>query len=249
MHIVVCEDDPLYLKSIHEKIIRWSEENGHADTKVQSFSSSEEFLDTWSTGLNCDIIFLDVQFLCEIDGMEVAKQIRMTDTNVPIVFITNFDTYIREGYAVRALRYLSKPVCYNDIAPCLDIAYNQYTLSHNEFLILSTAGKRIAIRYTEILFFEALSPHTVIFKQGDIHPIQLRYRFSDIKQKVPHQLFVPCHRSYIVNLIHVRCVKRTELILSNGARLPVSRLYANMLNDAFDSYYQEGCEYFDVEHI
>lgn len=249
MHIIVCEDDSLYLKSIPEKIMRWSEENGHADITIQTFASSEEFLQAWGEGINTDIIFLDIQFQNEMDGMEVARHIRSTDAHVPIVFITNSDAYIRDGYTVCALRYLGKPVQYEEIAPCLDIAYNQYTLSHNEFLILSSAGRRFAIRHAEILYFEAMSPYTCIFKQGDPSPIQLRYRFSDVLQKLPQELFVPCHRSYIVNLIHVRCVKRTELFLSNGQRLPVSKPYVRILNDAFDSYYQEGCEYFNVDRV
>ena len=68
-------------------------------------------------------------------------------------------------------------------------------------------------------------------------------------QKLPQELFIPCHRSYIVNLMHVRCLKRTELFLSDGKRLPVSRPYGNTLNAAFDSYYQEGCRYDHVEPI
>lgn len=249
MEIIVCEDDAAYLKSIPEAIAQWARENGHADIAVRTFGSSEDFLQAWNAGLSPDILFLDIEFPSEINGMEVARQVRKTDENVPIVFITNYDAYLREGYAVRALRYLGKPVRSHEIAMCLDIAYNQYALSHNEFFIFSTAGRRIAIRYAEILFFEAQSPCTLIHQHGSDQPMKLRSRFGEVTQKVPQELFVPCHRSYVVNLIHVRCVKRTELLLSNGQWLPVSRPYIAALNDAFDSYYQEGCAYVRVEPV
>ena len=151
--------------------------------------------------------------------------------------------------SVSALRYLSKPINYEDIAPCLDIAYKQYTLSHNEFFILSDAGKRIAIRHAEILYFEARSPYSLIYLRGESQAIKLRYRFSDFLQKLPEELFIPCHRSYIVNLMHIRGFKRTELLLSNGERLPISRAYVASLSHAFDSYYQEGCEHIHVDSI
>lgn len=249
MNIIVCEDDPFYLQSISEKITRWSRESGHMNITIRSFASSEEFLEVWARGMNPDLLFLDIQFKFEMDGMELAKQVRATDNHVHIVFITNSDAYIRDGYIVGALRYLSKPVCYEEIATCLDIAYNQFTLACNEFLILSSGGRRLAFRYDEILYLEALSPYTLIAKQGEDSSIQLRCPFSSIAQKLPQELFVPCHRSYIVNLMHVRCLKRTELFLSDGKRLPVSRPYVNTLNTAFDSYYQEGCRYGHVEPI
>ncbi|MEG0492610.1 MAG: LytTR family DNA-binding domain-containing protein [Clostridia bacterium] len=240
MKIIICEDDPFYLKSIPEKINRWSEEIGCADIKIETFHSSEHFLAVWGKGFAADIIFLDIQFQNEIDGMEVAREIRKTDIHVPIVFITNSDAFIREGYIVYALRYLSKPISYEDLIPCLNIAYKQYTLSHNEFLILSEAGRRLVMRHAEIIYLEAQSPHTWIFKQGEQNPVQSRYCFSEVLQKLPPEMFVPCHRSYAVNLIHIRCLKRTELLLSNNKILPVSRVYSNLLINAFDSYYQEG---------
>ena len=249
VHIVLCEDDPLYLRSIAEKIDQWSQTQCHMDTRIKTFASSEDLLKAWNVGFIADIFFLDIQFQNEMDGMELAKTIRATDMNVPIVFITNSTAYIREGYTVCALRYLSKPISYEDIAPCLDIAYKQYTLSHNEFLILSDAGRRLAVKHADILFLEAQSPYVVISRQAEDTPIKLRYRFSDIVQRLPQELFIPCHRSYVVNLIHIRCLKRAELLLSNDTVLPISRPYVNLLYCAFDSYYQEGCDFFHVDGV
>ena len=248
MQVIVCEDDKIYQKSIQEKIARWSKVNHHADVMVRIFSSSEDLLEQWSHGIKADMILLDIMFDNEINGMELAKHIRQTDVYVPIVFITNSEAYIRDGYMVCALRYLSKPVCYDDIAPCLDIAYKQYTLSHNEFFILTEGGNRYAIRHAEILYFEAHSPYLRIFRQ-DEQEMKFRYRFADILPKLPQELFIPCHRSYIVNLIHIRGLKRTELLLSNGKILPVSKPYVEILNRAFDAYYQEGGVYHNVDGI
>ena len=249
MHIIVCEDDSMYLKSIIEKIKNWSEISHHADAQILMFSSSEDLLEQWNQGIKADIMFLDIQFGSEMDGMELAKQIRETDSYVPIVFITNSEAYIREGYKVQALRYLSKPVSYNDLAPCLDIAYKQYTLSHNKFFICAEAGQRIAIRHAEIYYFEAQSPYSLIHRQDEKEATKLRYRFADVLSMLPRELFVPCHRSYIVNIIHIRGLKRTELLLSDGSVLPVSKPYVEVLSQAFDSYYQEGGVYRDVDGI
>ena len=131
MQIIVCEDELLYQKSIDSKIEQWKQASKYANIKKAFFSSSEDFLEQWKKGLNADIILLDILFSHEMDGMALAKRIRETDQSVLIVFITNSEAYVKEGYAVNAFRYLNKPVCYDDIARCLDVAYKQHTIAHN----------------------------------------------------------------------------------------------------------------------
>ncbi len=249
MQIVVCEDEQQYQKSIGDKINRWQQNSGYVAIKTLFFSSSEDFLEQWEKGLTVDVIFLDILFGQEMDGMSVAKRIRAADQSVPIVFITNSEAYVKEGYEVRAFRYLNKPVCFDDIAQCLDVAYKQYTISHNEYLILSTTGQRIALRYEDVLFLEAQSPYTLIYAHGKKEAIRIRNRFSELIPKLPEEQFVMCHRSYIVNITHVRRVKRKELTLSNGMVLPISRACTDTVNSVFDSYYQEGGAYIHVDSI
>ena len=240
MHIVVCEDEPIYQNSMNEIIRIWKQKNSIEDIKVSVFTSSEDLLESWDKGMKGDIFFLDILFRNELSGMEVAHQIRETDSLVPIVFISSSEAYLKDGYTVRALRYLNKPIVYEEVAVCLDIAYKQYTLAHNEYLIISDAGKRLALRYSEILYIEAQSPYSLIYMQGKAAPIKIRLRFQDFNTRLPPELFPYCHRSYRVNIIHVRSVRRGTVRLSSGFELPVSRSYIDQLSQSFDSYYQEG---------
>lgn len=240
MQVIVCEDERIFQKSICDHIDQWIHKTHHEDVNVTLFSSSEDLLDAWQKGIDADILFLDILFHHEMNGLEIAKKIRETDSAVPIVFVTNSDAFVKDGYTVRAFRYLNKPICYEDVAICLDVAYMQYTLAHNEYLIISDAGQRLALRHGEILFVEVQSPYVLIYMQSKKEPIKIRYRFLDLIPKLPEELFTLCHRSYLVNIVHVRAVKRNMLTLSTGQELPVSRSFAEQLNHVFDSYYQEG---------
>jgi len=154
------------------------------------------------------------------------------------VFITNYEAYWRDGYEVNALRYLSKPVSYEAIAPCLDIAFRRRQTSPQDFFVLDEAGKRIALRFSEIVYLEAQSPYLVIRTTDDT--LRLRCRFAQAVYENQNPLFVQCHRSYYVNLLHIRRMTRTEITLSTGEVLPLSRNYADMLYRSFDDYYQGG---------
>lgn len=74
MQIIVCEDEQQYQKSIGDKINRWQQNSGYVAIKTRFFSSSEDFLEHWEKGLTVDVIFLDILFGQEMDGMSVAKR-------------------------------------------------------------------------------------------------------------------------------------------------------------------------------
>jgi len=236
MNVIICEDERIYRKSISEKIKQWMHFTNTEDVQLILFSSTGELLEKWEQ-LSADLLFLDIQFIDEMNGMELAKLIRQKDEQVPIVFVTSTDAYVYEGYSVSALRYLRKPIRYEEIAECMDIAYKQYRLSANRFFTVSENGNRFLIPYQDILYFEARSPHTIVRKRSDPGEIRLKLRFSELPERLIPEIFVRCHRSYIA---HVRSIKRNELMMSNQDLLPISRPYLASINGVFDRYYLEG---------
>ena len=88
MRVIVCEDERFFQKSICEQIDQWIHKTHHEDVNVTLFSSSEDLLDGWQKGIDADILFLDILFHNEMNGLEIAKKIRETDSAVPIVFVT-----------------------------------------------------------------------------------------------------------------------------------------------------------------
>ena len=249
MVIIVCEDERLYQQSIQEHIDRWAQASGHEGIQTRMFASGEDLLAQWDKGLNADILLMDIFFQDEMDGMAVAGQIRRRDEALPIVFVTNSEAYAKDGYALRAFRYLSKPVRYDDIALCLDVAWQQYSLGHKGYLSIQDAGARLLVSHEDILYIEAQRHYTYILKRGEDEPLKVRFRFTDLRKKLPVELFILCHRSYIVNIMHVRGIRKNELVLSAGQSLPVSRACVNQINEAFDSYYQKGGTFIDVDRV
>lgn len=240
MRIFVCEDEPLYQTAITQAISRWKEATKHFDTQVTVFHSSEDLLEVYKSKESLDLLFIDIQIPGEINGLELARSIRETDSEVFIVFITNYSEYVYEGYTVNALRYLRKPVNDEEIYYCCSYVHNRLALQKANSLCLTNAGKKYVIRYMEIISFEVCSHDVYITTSTKAERIKISSRISDVYEMLPQQLFVFCHRSFIVNIAHIRMLRRTNLILSNGTSLPISRTYAESLNNAFDSYYHGG---------
>jgi DNA-binding LytR/AlgR family response regulator len=50
-------------------------------------------------------------------------------------------------------------------------------------------------------------------------------QFDGLMEKLGGFPFVQCHRSYIVNLLHVREPEAKDFVMKNGSRVPISRKY------------------------
>ena len=79
--------------------------------------------------------------------MELARRIRQTDAQVPILFLTAMKEYVFEGYEVKALRYLIKPVQEEALFAILD----EIQSADQRFVLLN--GSRINLN--DLVYVEA----------------------------------------------------------------------------------------------
>lgn len=240
MRIVVCEDELIYQRAITDGIGRWQAASGHMDVEMSVYSSSEDLLERLDRDAKVDLLFIDIQIPGEMNGIELARKIREKHLDMTIVFCTNYSEYVFEGYTVHALRFLKKPVVQEDIDFCCGYVYDRLALQSDQTLTVISSGKRYALRHMEILCIEAKLHSLLISTTVRSDPLRITAKFSDIQRTLPESQFVQCHRSYIINIAHVRMLTRTECTLSNGISIPISRTYAAGVEQAFDGYHQGG---------
>lgn len=88
MKIVICEDELVYQVAIRQAIKHWQDASGHNDIEIFLYHSSEELLDQFEQKMEVDLLFIDIQFPGELNGIDLARKIRETHHDVTIVFCT-----------------------------------------------------------------------------------------------------------------------------------------------------------------
>ena len=63
-------------------------------------------------------LLLDIE-MGNMNGMELARNLRAKGDMLPIIFITGYSEFMQDGYDVEALHYLLKPVDKNKLLLCL----------------------------------------------------------------------------------------------------------------------------------
>ena len=235
MHITLCDDEPLFLQSLQRQIARWAEQAGIA-IAMHAIFSAEALLREWESGLETDLLLLDIEMRTGISGMELARCIRAQNPHVMIAFISNYAQYSCQGYEVQAMRFLPKPIADERLRECLDTALAQWKVTQAESIALDSMGSRALLRHKDILYAMADGHYLQIYQTISKAIVRPRMTLPQLLEQV-HSL-ARCHRAYAANLLYVHRVSRNELVLVEGTHLPVGRKYYSDLCQKFDELYQ-----------
>ena len=218
--IAVCDDE----KNIRSYLISLIREQ-NTECEVTEYASADEYL---SGGMGHDLLFLDIELkgsASGMDGMGLARQIRgMVEIKQPvIIFVTGYEKYVYDAFDVDAFQYLVKPVNEQKFAEVFSRAQEK-VLSEAEqgkkTLVIQYAGANKAIPLDSIYYMESQSHKIVLYtKDGKV---EYYAKIGELEEELQGH-FCRIHKGYLVNLSYVDEYSRTEIMLTNGDKLPLSK--------------------------
>ena len=232
IHIAIVEDEKSYSDNLKEYLLKYERESGEA-IKVSIFSDGDEIVKNYHSQF--DIIFMDVEMKF-MDGMSAAEEIRKSDTEVVIIFVTNMPQYAIKGYAVEAFDYLLKPVSYFAFSRCLSRAIARKKNRMKKPLILNVRGGTVRVDAENIYYVES-NGHNMIYHtaQGDYEAVAT---MKEIEESLVGMHFFRASKWYLINLTHVEGFRDGYALLS-GASLVVSRARRKDFLEALTAYWGE----------
>ena len=177
-----------------------------------------------------DLLFLDIELAPSgsgLDGMALARKIRerATVTQPVIIFVTGYERYVFDAFDVGAFQYLLKPVNEEKFAQVFaraveQIAANRENPQKGRVLTLQSANTSKTVPLDSIYYIES-SNHRVELhlKDGEF---ACYAKIGDLELELQDQFF-RIHKGYLVNLSYVAGYSKTEVTLTNGERLLLSK--------------------------
>ncbi len=225
MKLVILEDNPSDCKYLCKIIKKWEKDN-NLDCIISKYTCGEDFLSSHINITDISAFFLDIN-LKSISGMEIAYYLRAQEYKGEIIFLTASKDYVFQGYDVRALKYLLKPVSNVAILKCLTTIYS-HTLTSN--YTYHHRSDYISIPYKDIICFLSCQHNIEIITTSTTYTEHISFR--NITQKLPSS-FLKINRSYIVNMAHIRKITKNIAVLSNNLELTIGRAYIKDTIDRF----------------
>ena len=220
MKIAICDDEHCICSQIENILLKYARRNYiKVDTEV--FYSGESILNYFSKGDTFDLIFLDIE-MEKIDGIEVGQQIRkiMRDYTTEIVYISGKDAYYKRLFDVQPLNFIEKPIPPQSVIDAFELAAKRLKKFFG-FFQYQKRHETYKVEINNILYFESFNREVkiVLSNREDLFYGNL----EDISFRVSGYPFLKIHRSYLINYNHTSILRYTEVVMSNGAVLPISR--------------------------
>lgn len=223
----IVEDDRVYISYLENLLLQWSE--ARTEPEISGYTDGLKLLHTaFDVISDYDIIFIDIE-LQELNGIELAAELRGKGFQNTIVFVTNYEKYAIEGYRVNAYRYYLKPPKPQDINECMNFVLDSISEVYFQYFYHGVTNR---IPFQSIVCFESMQHYIHIYTRDSV--IRIKYSLKKVLEQSP-SYFIRCHRSYIVNKNYIRCRMGNRLILTNNKRVEVSRIYSGAVSYAMNS--------------
>lgn len=217
LRFAVCDDDRSQLEMVADKICEYY--NGECE--IIKYQDGESLLADSRTKL-FDVLFLDI-VMPGLNGMDLAKKIREENQKVKIVFVTNKEELAHMGYIYEAFRFVRKSKLEHDLCETVK-SLKKYFCSADEYLVLKTPDGTITKAVKDIKYFE-VKGHCVTMLCGSEK--RVCGTMKELESRLGQNGFIRIHKGYLVNFRYIYSIQKSNVILTDGRELPLSRNRAN----------------------
>ena len=232
IHIAIC-DDSKQERQILAALFKRYQELHATPLQIHIFQNGFSLLDAIDQGKRFDITILDILMPGE-NGIEIARNIRASGTDTEIIFLTSSPEYAVDSYEVKAQNYLLKPVTEEKFFASIDSILAELDEKDTASFIIYTTEKQYSrIRVSSLVYGE-VTHRTITLHLADqtmISAVMTFTEFQDILKAYPD--FIYPHRSYAVNMNYIQYVTKSDIILTDGQRIPLSRNNYTKISEQF----------------
>lgn len=231
--IAICDDESLMARELAGHLAEYMKEKSITAYDLSSFSDGRALLDAID---RFDVIFLDIQ-MEQPDGMETARLLRRRGDHSLLVFVTVLKELVFDAFQVEAYDYLLKPLDSARFNGTMDRVLCALERRTAEGIVIQRGTGCEVVLLSDIVYCEVLGRKIYLHKQ-DGTVSDYYHKLEDLERQVDGRFF-KCHRSFLVNLDYVRGCQEGQVLLSQGERVPVSRLRERELTQALLRHMRE----------
>ncbi len=201
---------------------------GYSDQVEITFTSTDPIVGASRIRIETpDLLFLDVD-MPALSGIDLLKLIE--DLDIQVVVITAYHEFAIQAVGTKAVAYLLKPFQPEDLELILKRAIDQIqrtpsiSLLNDRISVPDMDGIEL-IPHKEILYCKANGNYSTLVLTGN-RKMTVSKTLKYFTDSLPPSQFIRIHKSFCVNLEHVRKYLKIgggELVMANEDVLPISR--------------------------
>jgi DNA-binding LytR/AlgR family response regulator len=193
---------------------------------VATCKNGKEALDVLATK-SIDLVITDIQMPGML-GTEMIKSL----TKVPmVIFTTAYKDYAMEGFELDAIDYLLKPFSFERFQKAIHKAQSYHELKGKQihaadlktnYLTIKADHKLYKVQYADIRYIEGMREYVSFYIASGRITALMSLKF--LESNLPKEIFVRCHKSFIVNKNMVEAMEGQHLVIQDK-QIPIGAMY------------------------
>ena len=171
-----------------------------------------------------DLVFLDIQ-MPELSGTQLAK---IVDPSIEIIFTTAYPEFAVEGFELKALDYLVKPISFIRFLDAID----RYRSLHNkqktiqddpqQFLFVKSEYRLQKINTSDVLYLQGNGDYcNIVCTDKKILTLE---KLSSFENRLSSRQFIRVHKSYIVAIEKIEYIEKKRIRIGE-TMIPIGLTY------------------------
>lgn len=218
-YIAVCDDDIRFTREL-ESVLFAMEEEYRLSFEIEAYHDGGSLVSAIQSGQRYDIICLDIQ-MEGINGLETARRIRSMDRTVELIYVTSYDSYMKDTFDASPSGFIVKPLERDKF----DRTFRRVlvtVMGQDEYYRFRYNKEDYKLPIRSILYFcSDLRKVHIISTEGSYMECR---KLGEISASLSQGncKFLRIHKSYLVNYCHVIRFAYDEVEMSDGKILTIS---------------------------
>ena len=239
LNFILMDDDAKHNENMKKRLDHIFDKHGiEAVTRLVSTDASQ-VMEYSKENLGADnVYFLDVDFGCEINGIDLAAEIRKSDARSYFVFVSAHPEFVMPSLKTKVFDFLVKPISLETLEKCVINVYNDsisLKKDPGQTLSIKSGINVYHLNVEDILFLEKYGHLLVIHTLNG--QIRSKESLVNIEAKLDRSKFFQCHKSYIVNIDHITEIDNKNNLISfrNGETCLISKRHKRELKNVWNT--------------
>ena len=231
MRYLIIDDDADFAEILKRKLEAsplFRKDMDTADIETAAGTQAE------AAAKNADVLFADI--VLEDgggNGMDFVKKVNEANPDCTVIYVTSYLKYATEVYDTRHAYFIYKPELDKRLDKALRRALEQRAAEPKKYTIFFN-GHTTVVNCPDIVYIEQHGRLSYIVCASGTQ--QTYKKLDAVMEELGGGEFYRCHKSFAVNLSHVRTYERDAFIMDTGAEVKISRAHVDEARAAFAAW-------------
>lgn len=231
LHIVICDDDVAVIELLEKEIKEYTGDKVYIVNYNNLFALETYICEETKNTVDAIYVSLDMDKNC----IDTVKNIQREHRSIKIIFMSKEDSMVRKIFGVDPMFYLHKPLDTSYVKASIQklIHQRENEIANASILYSQKNGRMLSVQCKDIIYFESNLRKVIIETKNG--PISFYGKLNEVEAKLP-STFLRIHQSYIVNMDEISVLSGSNITLSNGLSIAISRSKYNQVVERLGQY-------------